>query len=536
MNPRPQAGKLYAIRERFQGGIPMDSRVSCRSARAPVFVPVLLTILALAGCGGGDKPSTSSLDGAAANLGDGSGSAAVSEDGGSAAVSDTAAGLEAPVLVLTPRPIKTFHFTWDEVSDATGYNLLEDPDGVSGYNVIAAFGAGATSYDHEVFLPGRINARYVLEACNADGCTDSAPVSVSGTLAGAVGYFKASNTDAGDEFGGSVALSADGNTLAVGARVEDGSATGINGNQADNSAFSSGAVYVFTRKASGMPWKQQAYVKASNTGKVGNFGQSIALAGDGDTLAVGAPGESSNATGINGDQADSSALFSGAVYVFHRVESIWSQQAYVKASNTGGPGSSDPSAGDEFGDSVALSADGHTLAVGAPRESSNATGINGDQADNSVPFSGAVYVFQRNETGWTQQAYIKASNTGASDIFGWGIALSADGNTLAVSTPSEGSNAIGLNGNQADNSADESGAVYVFTRSGTVWGQQAYVKASNTDRGDMFGGYELGGSVALAGDGNTLAVGAQGESSNATGINGNQADNSALFSGAVYLF
>ena len=100
-----------------------------------------------------------------------------------------------------------------------------------------------------------------------------------------------------------------------------------------------------------------------------------------------------------------------------------------------------------------------------------------------------------------------------------------------MGTNSEDSNATGVNGNQADNSASDSGAVYVFTRSGSSWSQQAYVKASNTEANDNFGI-----SVALSADGNTLAVGAYGEDSNATGINGNQADNSASSSGAVYVY
>ena len=196
----------------------------------------------------------------------------------------------------------------------------------------------------------------------------------------------------------------------------------------------------------------------------------------------------------------------------------------MKASNTG--------AGDWFGrSSVALSADGDTLAVGAAWESSNATGTGGNQADNSAANSGAVYVFTRNAGIWSQQAYVKASNTGAADGFGNSVALSADGNTLAVGASDEGSNTTGIGGNQADNSASDSGAVYVFTRSAGIWSQQAYVKASNTEANDHFGN-----SVALSADGNTLAVGAAGESSNATGIGGNQADNSALKAGAVYLY
>jgi hypothetical protein len=113
-------------------------------------------------------------------------------------------------------------------------------------------------------------------------------------------------------------------------------------------------------------------------------------------------------------------------------------------------------------------------------EDSNATGINGNQADDSAPDSGAVYVFTRSGGVWSQQAYVKASNTGPGDSFGFSLALSADGNTLAVGAYLENSNATGIGGNQADNSALDSGAVYVFTRSGGVWSQQAYIKASNT--------------------------------------------------------
>jgi trimeric autotransporter adhesin len=239
---------------------------------------------------------------------------------------------EAPTLALTPQSIKNFHFTWPDVSDETEYRLLEDATGSSGYSPVATIFADETSYDHEVFLPGRINARYILQACNSVGCNDSDAVYV-GDLTAAIGYVKASNTGANDRFGNSVALSADGNTLAVGAYGEDSSATGIGGDQTNNSASSSGAVYVFAR--SGSTWSQQAYVKASNTGAGDCFGSSVALSADGDTLAVGAYNEASSATGIGGVQTNNSAPSSGAVYVFTRSGSTWSQQAYVKASNTG---------------------------------------------------------------------------------------------------------------------------------------------------------------------------------------------------------
>src|SRR6266705_2462246 len=106
------------------------------------------------------------------------------------------------------------------------------------------------------------------------------------------------------------------------------------------------------------------------------------------------------------------------------------------------------------------------------------------------------------------QAYVKASNTGAADDFGFAVALSSDGNTLAVGAPGEASAGI-----ETDNSAPSAGAVYVYTRSGTTWTQRAYIKASNPGAGDQFGT-----SVALSSDGITLAVGAPGEDSSVTGI------------------
>jgi hypothetical protein len=297
------------------------------------------------------------------------------------------------------------------------------------------------------------------DTCQAGACVGANPVTCSsgqvcfaGVCNHPIAYIKASNTGAYDSFGYSVAMSADGNTMAVGAYLEDSKATGIAGDQADNSANGSGAVYLFTR--SGGAWSQEAYIKGSNTGAGDGFGSSVALSGDGSTLAVGAYGEASKATGIGGDQADNSATASGAVYLFTRSGGAWSQEAYIKASNT--------DAVDYFGVRVALSGDGSTLAVGAYLEDSKATGIAGDQADNSANGSGAVYLFTRSGGAWSQEAYIKASNTGTNDYFGWSVALSGDGSTLAVGAYGEASNATGIGGNQADNSAIESGAVYVY--------------------------------------------------------------------------
>jgi cysteine-rich repeat protein len=435
--------------------------------------------------------------------------------------------LEAPpnaatMLELGLAQVKQFEFTWAAALGAEYYQLFESVDGQLPFVQVGGDVVDlATSLT--VPLHARVNASYVVRACNEYGCTDSEPLNVSGTLEDAIGYFKSSNSGPGDRFGNNVALSEDGNTLAVSAILEDSNATGIDGNQADDSAVGSGAVYVFTRN--GIVWTQQAYVKASNTDADDTFGTSLALSDDGRTLAVGARKEASSASGINGDQSDNSLDTVGAVYVYTRDGmDVWTQDAYIKASN--------PESHDWFGYNLALSGDGDTLAVGAPYEASNAAGINGNQADNSLLQAGAVYVFERDGMNvWAQQSYIKSSNPDAEDRFGWDLALSQDGSTLIVGAPGEDSNATGIDGNQADNSRYRAGAVYVFERDGLEWTQQAYVKASNTDGGDVFGS-----AVALSDDGNTLIVAAPEEDSSAAGINGGQDIDNHTEAGAVYVF
>ncbi len=481
---------------------------------------------------------------------------ALSACGGGSSSSGSASPVPRLIFAFDPLGAKNFRFSWADAAGETEYRLLEDPDGASGYTRVATIAADSTSHDLNVFLPARLNARYILQACNGAGCVDSAPVHVSGNLAGAVGYVKASNTRLFQAFGYSLALSSDGRTLAVGALAEGSNAQGIDGDQSNTLAPESGAVYVYSRGTGG--WALQAYVKSSNSEASDYFGEALALSGDGNTLVVSATGEDSNATGVNGDPSDNSAIASGAVYVYTRAGNSWSQQAYLKASNT--------SSADRFGQKVALSADGNTLAVGATGEDSAATD------------SGAVYVFSRTGNDWAQQAYVKASNADAEDRFGGALALSADGNTLAVGTPSEDSNATGIGGDETNNTAPDFGAIYVFSRAAGTWSQQAYLKASQTD--EIFFGsgvalssdghtlaagarervtlFERSGStwalqaavndptpgvadrfglqVSLSADGQTLAVGAYFDASASPGLNGNPADTSAANSGAVHVY
>ena len=123
--------------------------------------------------------------------------------------------------------------------------------------------------------------------------------------------------------------------------------------------------------------------------------------------------------------------------------------------------------------------------MGALYEGSNATGVNGDQSNNlaAVLRRGLRLRAQRHDL--EPEAYLKASNTGAIDLFGYSVAVSGD--TIVVGATSEDSNATGVNGDQGNNLAANSGAAYVFVRSGTTWSQQAYLKASNTGASDRFG-------------------------------------------------
>ena len=195
------------------------------------------------------------------------------------------------------------------------------------------------------------------------------------------------------------------------------------------------------------------YFKAPNAASFDQFGWDLALSGDGATLAVGTPEDNSASSGIfapsdagyDGALRNSNAGNSGAVTVYRRSGSTWRVEAFIKAPVV--------DRNDLFGHSLALSADGATLAVSAPQEDSASTGTfapnepgyqdaldNSDDAENS----GAVTVYRRSSTGqWRVEAFVKAPNTGADDRFGHSLALSADGATLAVSAPFEDSASTG---------------------------------------------------------------------------------------------
>ena len=251
----------------------------------------------------------------------------------------------------------------------------------------------------------------------------------------------ASDAATSDYFGYSTSLSSDGNTAIVGAHAKKSS---------------TGAAYIFTR--SGTTWSQQAKLTASDAATSDFFGVSVSISSDGNTAIVGAHAKNS---------------YTGAAYIFTRSGTTWTQQAK--------PTASDAATSDYFGTSTSLSSDGNTAIVGAHAKNSN---------------TGAVYIFTRSGTTWTQQAKLTASDGATNDYFGWSVSLSSDGNTAIVG-------AYGKNSN--------TGAAYIFTRSGSTWSQQAKLTASDGAGGDNFGT-----STSLSSDGNTAIVGANGKNS-ATG-------------------
>ncbi|MCB1207864.1 MAG: hypothetical protein KDK97_00995 [Verrucomicrobiales bacterium] len=307
-------------------------------------------------------------------------------------------------------------------------------------------------------------------------------------------YVKASNTKFFSKFGQSIAMS--GSTLVVGSPYEKSGSAGVNGDQNNTNGSQTGAVYVYVRN--GTEWVQQAYLKASNPDIDDHFGQTVAISGN--TIVVGAPDEDSAAQSVNGDQANNDQASTGAAYVFVRTGTSWVQQAYLKGSNIDSL--------DSFG--VAVAIDGNTIAVGADGEQSG---------------SGSAYIFVRKGSTWTQQARLRASNANNSDGFGSAVALT--GNTLVVGAPFEDSRAS----DPTDNSAPNAGAAYVFGRKGTAWTEQTILKTSTTynDNGDLFGC-----SAAIYAD--TVVIGARGEASNATGVNGDRFDNSFNRCGAAFVF
>lgn len=653
--------------------------------RSTLLLSLLAGSLLLTACGGSsDKKSSASSSSSSV-------SSSLRSSFSPASVPANGSGTWPSVKVEAQNP-KQLTFQWSAVEGATYYKLFKHDKAVGGVTQVGGNLTTTQATDEiGVHVHDWVNNYYYVEACDAaDVCNKRSDLTFTATeMIKAIGYLKASNGESFDSFGWSIAISADGKTLAVGAPAEDSKAIGANGDQTNNDSINSGAVYIFV-KENGI-WVQEAYLKASNTEQPNlnskrvlpndRFGYKVALSDDGNTLAVSALLEDSISNGVNCNQDNyeqrtynssdpAQSIFaavennSGAVYVFTRANKEWTQDAYVKSiyyaqelrfgetlalsgdgktlavgatsdslaasgiityqassmpecivyypsstsssvssssvsssslsssstsssstsSYKGGTGSgsvhilvrketgwmqqallknSNAEAGDAFGASVALSTDGNTVVVGAIGEDSQAKGVNGNQADNSCYYpdgdglyvidleckdayferyginNGAAYVFTRANNTWTQEAYLKPATTFFTTLFGSSVDISGDGNTLVVGAKGDTTDSVDTSNKDTIDKAKVqevakqigSGSAYVFARSGTTWSQQAYLKPSTITLAG-----EFGGDVSVSNDGNTIAVGSYREASNSKGVNGDQGDASAEGAGAVFVF
>jgi hypothetical protein len=244
-----------------------------------------------------------------------------------------------------------------------------------------------------------------------------------------------------DESGHSVALSGDGNRLAIGAIKNDGN------------GIDSGHVRVY--QWSGSAWTQ---LGGDINGEVfgDQLGWSVAFSSTGKYLAVGAP------------MNDGNGIDSGHVRVYQWSGSAWTQL---------GADINGETFGDESGSSVSLSADGHRLAIGAHKN--DGAGID----------SGHARVYQWSGVAWTQ---LGADINGVSfgDNSGWSLSLSADGNRLAIGAINNDVNGI------------DAGQVRVYQ-----WSNAAWTQIGADINGEAYGD-KSGWSVALSANGNRLGVGA----------------------------
>ncbi|MDX1454796.1 MAG: PKD domain-containing protein, partial [Gammaproteobacteria bacterium] len=328
---------------------------------------------------------------------------------------------------------KALQVSWEAVEGVDHFQLLRNADGASGFSVMEdAIAADATSLDIEVpvHLLDWTNAAYILQACIDAACishADSNEISLADLVANeAIGFLKASNAEFGDQLR-AVAISADGQTIAMGARFEDSDGLNANsGREADNGLLNSGAVYIFHKETDG--WVQEAYLKPFFTRVGSEFGSALDISADGSTVVVGAPKQNFG-PGNN----------PGAAYIYRLAVDAdgarsWSGDVteLLLASNLNHD--------DEFGASVAISGDGRFIVVGAPKEDSvRDGGGNVDPASNAGTNTGAVYAYTFEAGRWNEADFLKVLSISDNDRFGEVVDISFDGSVIAVGMPAEDS-------------------------------------------------------------------------------------------------
>lgn len=306
--------------------------------------------------------------------------------------------------------------------------------------------------------------------------------------------FKLELGNIGDELARSIAISGDGTMVVLGA---------------PGAASSVGAVYTWT--ISGKTWNFEGELSPIDSLSGSQFGASVALSEDGQTMAVGS---------LYGNGSSSQT---GCVHVYVRSGGSWTLEQKLIGS-TGANG-------DFFGYSVDLSSDGNTLIVGAIHDSDIAAS------------AGSAYVYRRDQGTWSQQSKLTSAVFEPGAVFGFKVALSNDGNTAAVSSlgtemspgfihifeyTSSWSQVDSLSPVDAEDSdnfgvslalsgtgdyllagcssrGNQAGAAYFFTKGETDWVESQKVLESSPWSNNLFGR-----SVALSDDGSLAVIGRYG--------------------------
>jgi len=318
-------------------------------------------------------------------------------------------------IVTAGANLKELTFDWDPVPGAHTYWLLERKNPGEAFTRIGDRIPGYRTRA-AVFVAAHLfdwdSTRYAIAACNTAGCTRSTPIDPKPLMLDVIGYVKASNTESVTPPG-----------------------------------------YLFDQ-----------------------FGVETVMSSDGSTLAVAAQGESSNASGVNGDQFNNDSQSSGAVYVYRRDGRRWHQEAYLK-DLVDAPFMAFGSSGGGSMRALAISGDGTWLAVGSQRET-----VNG------LEFAGRVYLFHRDASGtWTVHSVLTAPEPAAQNWFGFSLNMSEDGTLLKVSNY--------LPWNEVDQTESE---IHFFERNGMTWAHAGMLPT-------LFEGWDCRQS-GMSGDGLTLIV------------------------------
>ena len=239
----------------------------------------------------------------------------------------------------------------------------------------------------------------------------------------------------------------------------------VGANRNDDAGSGSGSAYVFNK--SGSSWSEQAKLVASDAIILDGFGGSTDISSDNNYVAIGAPQEQL-------------AVDAGAVYIYARTGSSWSQQAKLEAS-----------------DEVSVDYEGGRLGIDVGLDGTGTYCVAGAYL-NGYPSAetGAAYIFKRTGSSWSEEAKLIPSDAEANDRIGISVDISGDSLYAAVGAVYE------------DTSATNAGSIYIFSRSGTSWSQQAKLNDSNAIAGQA--GWNLGQAVSLSDDGQYLVAGAPG--------------------------